>query len=93
VAAGAALGKTCGRWTILPFAPGRGAPPRHVGETKHRFVALSTTTPRVKELIKLAESKWFTGAAAPCPLSWAAWTLCRQTDPVRRRSNAERLLL
>ena len=24
------------------------------------------------------------------PVSWAARTLCRQTDPVRRRSNAER---
>ena len=28
---------------------------------------LGPTTPRVKELIKLAESKRFTGAAAPCP--------------------------
>ena len=39
----------------------------------------------------LADSKRFTGAAAPCSLSWAAWTLCRQTDHARRRSNAERL--
>ena len=39
----------------------------------------------------LADSQRFTGAAAPCPLSWAAWTICRQTDPARRRSNAERL--
>ena len=27
------------------------------------------------------------------PVSWAAWTLCRQTDPVRRRLNAERTVV
>ena len=50
----------------VDHTPFRGAPPRHVGETKYHFVALSTTTPRVKELIKLSKSKHFTGDAAPC---------------------------
>ena len=48
-------------------------------------------TPTTKELMVLADSRRFTQAAAPCPLSWAAWTLCRQTYPARRSSNAERL--
>ena len=41
MAAGAALDKAR---MALPFDPGRDAA-RHVGETKHRFVALSATTP------------------------------------------------
>ena len=58
-----------------PGAARRGAALRR-DETSFRHFERHNA-PTTKELMVLADSKRFTGAAAPYPLSWAAWALCR----------------